>query len=90
MANRLRPRIWLVDDREENRDDFVARHEREFEVRTFESPDLLLSVISNEERPDALLCDIFFYSDPVQREHVEERITKEAKRIEDLAGELSR
>jgi hypothetical protein len=88
MANRLRPKVWLVDDRKENRDEFVARHGSEFDVRTFESPDSLISVISNKERPDALLCDIFFYSDPAQREDVEERITKEAKRIENLAGEL--
>jgi CheY-like chemotaxis protein len=88
MANRARSRVWLVDDRKENRDRFVERHGSEFDVRTFESPDSLISAIAKDHRPDALLCDIFFYSDPGQREKVEERVAKEAKRIESLADEL--
>lgn len=88
MANRVKPKVWLVDDRQENRDGFSERHRSEFDVRTFESPDSLLGAISGDERPDALLCDIFFYPDPTQREEVEERIAREAKRIESLAGEL--
>ncbi|MBZ5619953.1 MAG: hypothetical protein LAQ69_14710 [Acidobacteriia bacterium] len=88
MANRASSRVWLVDDRKENRDRFVERHGSEFDVRTFESPDSLISAIAKDHRPDALLCDIFFYSDPGQREEVEERVAKEAKRIESLASEL--
>jgi CheY-like chemotaxis protein len=87
MANRARSRVWLVDDSSENRDRFVKRHGSEFDVRTFESPDSLISAIV-KERPDALLCDVFFYSDPAQREDVEARVAKEAKRIESLAAEL--
>ncbi len=80
--------MWLVDDRQENRDRFVERHGSEFDVKTFDSPDSLISAIVKERPPDALLCDIFFYSDPDQREEVEARVAKEAKRIESLATEL--
>jgi CheY-like chemotaxis protein len=86
MASRIR--VWLVDDREENRNKFIERHGNEFQVKTFESPDQLLTALDKEEPPDALLCDIFYYPDRDERERVEARIAKEAKRIEDLAGEL--
>ena len=88
MANRARSRVRLVDDRKENRDRFVERHGSEFDVETFESPDSLISEIAKDRRPDALLCDIFFYTDPGRREEVEERVAREAKKIESLADEL--
>ncbi len=89
MANRARSKVWLVDDRSENRDRFVERHGSEFDVRTFESPDSLISAIA-KEHPDALLCDTSFSTlrDPGQRESVEASVAKEAKRIESLAAEL--
>ncbi|HZT29184.1 MAG TPA: hypothetical protein VFA33_04830 [Bryobacteraceae bacterium] len=86
MANRVKPKVWLVDDRQENRDEFTERHRSEFDVRAFESPDSLLGAISSDERPDALLCDIFFYRDPTQREKVEERIKKEDRTAPDQSG----
>jgi hypothetical protein len=86
MANRTR--VWLVDDREENRRRFVERHGTEFEVRTFETPDQLMREIQKENPPDALLCDIFYYQDSQEREAVEARVDDEAKRIEGLAAEL--
>lgn len=88
MAKSARARVWLVDDLERNRDQFVERHGSEFDVKTFDSPDTLISSIAKEGPPDALLCDIFFYSDPDQREKAEARVEKEAKRIEGLAAEL--
>jgi CheY-like chemotaxis protein len=88
MPNRRKAMIWLVDDREQNRQIFIERHGSEFDIKTFETPDQILSAISEQDPPDALLCDIFYYGDPVQRERVEARITNEAKRIEDLAAEL--
>lgn len=86
MADRIR--VWLVDDREANRRKFVGRHGGEFEVKTFETPDQLLSAFRVEAPPDALLCDIFYYQDADQREDVERRVEREAKRIENLAAEL--
>jgi len=86
MAKRLR--VWLVDDRDKNRRKFIERHGNEFDVKTFETPDQLLSAIGEESRPDALLCDIFYYQDAGQREEVETRVEHEARRIEDLAIEL--
>jgi len=59
MTNRAKPKVWVVDDREENRTRFSDRHSAEFDVRTFENPDQLRYAIS-ADRPDALLCDIFF------------------------------
>lgn len=57
-------------------------------MTTFDSPDSLLSAIAEERPPDALLCDIFFYSDPDERERVEARVAEEARRIEGLGVEL--
>jgi CheY-like chemotaxis protein len=89
MAKRVKARrVWLVDDLEENRARFVERHKAEFDVKTFGSPDSLLDAIGKEGPPDALLCDIFFYPDAAEREQVERRVEKEAKRIENLAAEL--
>jgi len=87
MSLRARPKVWIVDDREENRTRFVERHGAEFDVRTFENPDRLLSAI-RDESPDALLCDIFFYRNPEEREAKEARVTQKARQIENLAAEL--
>ena len=86
MANRAR--VWLVDDREENRVKFIERHESEFDVRTFESPDQLMKEIQDKQPPDALLCDIFYYHDAREREEVEKRVEQAAKEIESLASVL--
>jgi CheY-like chemotaxis protein len=86
MVKRLK--VWLVDDREANRKTFVDRHANEFEVNVFETPDQVLTAFQQEDPPDALLCDIFFYPDAGQREDVEKRVENEAKRIENLSAEL--
>ncbi len=66
---------------------FVERHGAEFEVRTFETPDQVLAAI-RDEVPDALLCDIFFYRSPEDREAKEARVAQKAKQIENLAADL--
>ena len=86
MAKRLK--VWLVDDREANRNNFVARHGNEFEVTPFETPDQVLAAIRQCRPPDALLCDIFYYPNADQREEVEKRVDNEAKRIKGLSAEL--
>ncbi len=86
MAKRIR--VWLVDDRDVNRKNFVDRHANEFDVKTFETPDQVLAAFQQESPPDALLCDIFFYPDSKQREEVEKRVESEANRIENLSTEL--
>ena len=65
-------RVWLVDDREENRRAFEQKHRTEWEVRTFEQPDDVLAALSQEAHPNALLCDIYFYADAEKREEIEE------------------
>jgi DNA-binding NtrC family response regulator len=87
MGAMNRAKVWLVDDREENRTRFAERHGAAFEIGTFEDPDQLLTAIRNEH-PDALLCDIFFFQDPVEREAKEARVTPKAKQIQILATEL--
>jgi CheY-like chemotaxis protein len=64
MTSRAKPKVWVVDDREENRTRFSDSHSAEFDVTTFENPDQLLRAIRTD-RPDALLCDIFFYANAV-------------------------
>lgn len=86
MADRTK--VWLVDDREENRKNFAARHGAEFDVRTFDGPDQLRKAIQNARPPDALLCDIFYYRDAGEREAVEKRVEQEAERIERLSTDL--
>ena len=87
MKKQARPKVWLVDDREENRRRFIEFHAAEFDVKVFESPDQLLTAIRHD-RPDALLCDIFFYRDPEEREKKEAPLAQKAQQIQRLAVEL--
>lgn len=83
-----RYRVWLVDDREENRRNFEQRHGAEWDVQTFERPDDVLAALSDGPAPDALVCDIYYYDDPVKREKVEALVNNKAQELKVLASEL--
>lgn len=78
--------VWLVDDREENRTNFKQRHSAEWDVKTFERPDDVLTALSRGPLPDALVCDIYFYDDPVKREAIEELVQTKAQELKAMAS----
>lgn len=81
-------RVWLVDDREENRRTFEERHRAEWEVRTFDQPDAVLAALKEGRSPNALLCDIYFYNDPQRREEIEKLVERKAVELRELASDL--
>ena len=76
-----RYRVWPVDDREKNREDFRRRHSADFELEVFEKPKDVYQAILDGRRSDALLCDIFFIEDPTQREDLEMRVKRQAEEL---------
>jgi CheY-like chemotaxis protein len=83
-----RYRVWLVDDREINRKEFLRDLGGGFDVTVFESPNAVLRALDTCERPDALLCDIYFYDDPEKREAIESRVEHNVKELQKLAAEF--
>lgn len=83
-----RPTVWFVDDLPVNLTTFAAAHGQEFNVQTFAEPSKVLALIDANERPDALLCDIFFYETPEKAEKIERRITDEAAKLSKTADEI--
>lgn len=83
-----RSRVWLVDDREENRNNFKQKHQGFFEIETFESTDQVLRAIEEGRKPDALLCDIYFIEDPERREEVELLVRKQVEELKANLPEL--
>jgi hypothetical protein len=57
-----RPRVWLVDDLEVNRKNFQRDHESNFEITVFERPSAVLQALRTSDPPDALLCDVYFFT----------------------------
>jgi CheY-like chemotaxis protein len=86
---RKRYLVWLVDDREENRKDFQRRHGGNFEIELFETPDQVLQAIENGRRPDALLCDVYFFEDPARREQVEAEVMRQVDQLKKTLPQLS-
>ena len=70
-----KPLVWFVDDLQSNLDDFKKAHQDTFEVRTYSKPQEVLDAL-NEECPDALLCDVFFYDSPQKAKEIEAQINK--------------
>jgi CheY-like chemotaxis protein len=81
------PRIWFVDDLQSNLDEFVEAHRDSFEITTFTDPNAVLERLQNE-RPDALLCDVFFYDTPEDAKTIEDRITGEAEALAKVAKKI--
>src|SRR5580765_7252826 len=75
-----KPLVWFVDDLPSNLDTFRRRHSEIFTIRTFATPAEVLDALS-VEKPDALLCDVFFYETAEIAADME-------KRVQEKAGEL--
>jgi hypothetical protein len=84
--NRQKPIVWFVDDLQTNLDDFHQRHDAVFDVRTTTNPNEIKSWLKIK-RPDALLCDVFFYP-PDRATHIEDRVKQEAARMEAFAHDI--
>lgn len=84
---RRRPVVWFVDDLEENRERFAADHGDTFNIEMFETPQEVLDRLK-KARPDALLCDIFFYDTQEEAQAAEEKIEEEKVRIHEIAHEI--
>jgi hypothetical protein len=66
-------RVWLVDDREENRKKFS---------------DKVMEALKSGEPPDALVSDVYFYADEVRREEVERLVEEKAQELKRLAQQF--
>lgn len=75
-----KPQIWFVDDLQSNLDAFIDAHKDYFAVTPFTDPNAVLRRLGNE-RPDALLCDVFFYDTPEEAQKFEDRVSKEAEAL---------
>jgi hypothetical protein len=78
-------RVWFVDDLPENLASFKAAHGRVFEVTAFSSPEAVRGALKGKTRPDALLCDIFFYDSTEQAIHIEQEVDKKAEELRRFA-----
>lgn len=77
-------KVWFVDDLQSNLDAFIQAHGDYFEVTTFTDPAAVLNRLS-QEKPDALLCDVFFYDTPQEAQSIEDRVTKELDALRQTA-----
>ena len=82
------PKVWFVDDLPRNLRKFKENHKDHFNVKTFEKTGDVLSRIQNNEYPDALLCDIFFYDTEERAEQVEGQIDELAIILKDTATSI--
>jgi predicted nucleotide-binding protein len=71
-----KPKVWLVDDLPRNLQRFEANHQENFDIRTFSNTREVLALIQKGERPDALLCDVFFYESVEEAERIESDVEK--------------
>jgi PleD family two-component response regulator len=55
-----KPVVWYVDDLPTNLENFKKNHCQAFNIKTFSSPNQVVAELTTS-KPDALLCDIFFY-----------------------------
>jgi phosphorylcholine metabolism protein LicD len=81
-------RVWFVDDLPENLEKFRENHGAHFAVTTFDKPDQVYQRISNNEYPDALLIDIFFYDSVDEARRVEKKVGELAEALQKTAFDL--
>jgi hypothetical protein len=72
-----KPVVWYVDDLPENLEKFRKNHSEVFTVRTFRRPEEVLASLTMS-RPDALLCDIFFYESVKIAQEMEQKVQERA------------
>jgi predicted nucleotide-binding protein len=82
-----KPKVWFVDDLPRNLERFQANHHKHFDVRTFSKTKEVLALIQQGTRPDALLCDVFFYDSVEEAERVESEIDKLSVHLKAAATE---
>ncbi len=82
-----KPKVWFVDDLQSNLDAFTQAHDQYFEVTTFLEPTAVLDRLGRD-RPDALLCDVFFYDTPEEAQDIEDRVSKEVEALRQTAIEI--
>ena len=82
-----KPKVWFVDDLPRNLERFEANHQKHFDIRTFSKTREVLKLIQRGKRPDALLCDVFFYDSVEDAERVEAEIDKLAVHLKAAAKE---
>jgi hypothetical protein len=75
-----KPLVWYVDDLPSNLREFAERHSQVFTVRPFAKPAEVLEALKGE-RPDALVCDIFFYESPEIAADMERRVQDKAREL---------
>ena len=78
-------KVWLVDDLPSNLRKFKSNHESHYAIRTFEHPKQVMEQIAQENYPDALLCDVFFYDEVREAKRVEGEIEKLSKALKRAA-----
>jgi hypothetical protein len=74
-------KAWLVDDLPSNLTKFRSNHKNHYAIRTFKHPNEVMEQIAQENYPDALLCDVFFYDTLREAKRVEKDIEKLSKKL---------
>ena len=82
-----KPLVWYVDDLPENLEKFEQHHREVFTIRTFATPGQVLTALC-ESKPDALLCDIFFYEDVETARKMEARVGEKANEIREFGEKI--
>ena len=75
-----KPVVWYVDDLPSNLEKFKEKHSEAFTIETFSRPERVLESLE-KSRPDALLCDIFFYENGEIAEEMETKVWEKAKEL---------
>lgn len=82
-----KPVVWYVDDLPGNLERFRRNHEQAFTIRTFATPEDVRAALV-DSRPDALLCDIFFYDGVEVAEEMESRVQEKAAELRRFGDEI--
>jgi predicted nucleotide-binding protein len=81
-----KPKVWFVDDLPRNLEKFEANHRDHFDVTAFSKTNEVLKLIQDGKRPDALLCDVFFYDSVEEAGRVEDDVAKLAQDLKATAA----
>ena len=82
-----KPVVWYVDDLPSNLDKFEKDHDEVFTVRTFSRPEQVLGELT-KAKPDALLCDVFFYDTVLIAEDMERQVKERAAEIRKFGEQI--
>ena len=82
-----KPIVWYVDDLPGNLERFRNNHQQTFTIRTFARPEEVTSALG-ESKPDALLCDIFFYETVESAEEIESKVQEKAAELRKFGEEI--